>query len=115
MTQKISGNLHVSNDVLADLAGTAALGCYGVVGMAAPSLQDGIAKILPANRLRRGVIVTPREAGIHVDLYVVIEYGTNITVVSQNLIDNVTYVLNEFAQVPLDGIEVRVQGIKVRK
>ena len=77
MTQKISGNLHVSNDVLADLAGTAALGCYGVVGMAAPSLQDGIAKILPANRLRRGVIVTPREAGIHVDLYVVIEYGTN--------------------------------------
>ena len=114
-TQKISGNLHVSNDVLADLAGTAALGCYGVVGMAAPSLQDGIAKILPANRLRRGVIVTPREAGIHVDLYVVIEYGTNITVVSQNLIDNVTYVLNEFAQVPLDGIEVHVQGIKVRK
>ena len=105
MTQKISGNLHVSNDVLADLAGTAALGCYGVVGMAAPS----------ANRLRRGVIVTPREAGIHVDLYVVIEYGTNITVVSQNLIDNVTYVLNEFAQVPLDGIEVHVQGIKVRK
>ena len=87
----------------------------GVVGMAAPSLQDGIAKILPANRLRRGVIVTPREAGIHVDLYVVIEYGTNITVVSQNLIDNVTYVLNEFAQVPLDGIEVHVQGIKVRK
>ena len=47
MTQKISGNLHVSNDVLADLAGTAALGCYGVVGMAAPSLQDGIARILP--------------------------------------------------------------------
>ena len=45
----------------------------------------------------------------------VIEYGTNITVVSQNLIDNVTYVLNEFAQVPLDGIEVHVQGIKVRK
>ena len=46
MTQKISGNLHVSNDVLADLAGTAALGCYGVVGMAAPSLQDGIANSL---------------------------------------------------------------------
>ena len=118
MTQKISGNLHVSNDVLADLAGTAALGCYGVVGMAGAFFVAGdreIDDLLPANRLRRGVIVTPREAGIHVDLYVVIEYGTNITVVSQNLIDNVTYVLNEFAQVPLDGIEVHVQGIKVRK
>ena len=109
------GRITVTEEAIAEVAGSSALECYGVVGMAAPSLQDGIAKILPANRLRRGVIVTPREAGIHVDLYVVIEYGTNITVVSQNLIDNVTYVLNEFAQVPLDGIEVHVQGIKVRK
>ena len=115
MTQKISGNLHVSNDVLADLAGTAALGCYGVVGMAAPSLQDGIAKILPANRLRRGVIVTPREAGIHVDLYVVIEYGTNINTVSQNLVESVTFALTHYAQVPLSGVDVHVQGVKVRK
>ena len=115
MNDTIPGNLHVANDVLADMVGNAALECYGVVGMAAPSLQDGIAKILPANRLRRGVIVTPREAGIHVDLYVVIEYGSNITVVSQNLIDNVTFVLKEYARVPLDGVEVHVQGVKVRK
>lgn len=115
MTEQVSGNLHVSNDVLADLVGHAALGCYGVVGMAAPSLQDGIAKILPASRLRRGIIVDTREGGVHVDLYVVIEYGTNITTVSQNLIDNVTYVLGEYAQVPIEGIEVHVQGIKVRK
>lgn len=115
MTQEISGNLHVSNDVLADLAGNAATACYGVVGMAAPSLQDGIAKILPANRLRRGIVVSAAEHGVHVDLYVVIEYGTNINTVSRNLIDNVTYVLTEFAQVPLDGVDVHVQGIKVRK
>lgn len=115
MTQQVSGNLHVSNDVLADLAGNAALGCYGVVGMASPSLQDGIAKILPANRLRRGIVVTTTEAGVHVDLYVVIEYGTNISTVSRNLIDNVTYTLTEYAQVPLAGVDVHVQGIKVRK
>ena len=115
MTQQISGNLHVSNEVLADLVGNAAMGCYGVVGMAAPSLQDGIAKILPASRLRRGIVVDTTEAGVHVDLYVVIEYGTNITTVSQNLIDNVTYVLTEYAQVPLTGVDVHVQGVKVRR
>lgn len=115
MTQQVSGNLHVSNDVLADLAGNAAMGCYGIVGMAAPTLSDGIAKILPASRLRRGVVVTSSEAGVHVDMYVVIEYGTNITTVSQNLIDNVTYVLTEYAQVPIDAIVVHVQGIKIRK
>lgn len=115
MTQQVSGNLHVSNDVLADLAGNAALGCYGIVGMAAPTVSGGIANILPVNRLRRGVVVAAKEDGVHVDLYVVVEYGTNINAVSQNLIDNVTYMLTEHAQVPVARVEVHVQGIKVRK
>lgn len=115
MTKTIPGNLHVANDVLADMIGNAALECYGVVGMAAPSAADGIAKILPTSRLRRGILVDTREAGIHVDLYVVVEYGTNISAVSQNLVDRVSFVLKEYARVPLDGVEVHVQGIKVRK
>ena len=47
MNDTIAGNLHVANDVLADMVGNAALECYGVVGMAAPNAADGIAKILP--------------------------------------------------------------------
>ena len=115
MTRTVPGNLHVANDVLADMIGYAALECYGVVGMAAPNAADGIAKILPTSRLRRGIVVDTREAGIHVDLYVVVEYGTNISAVSQNLVDRVSFVLKEYARVPLDGVEVHVQGIKVRK
>ena len=111
----VPGNLHVANDVLADMVGNAALECYGVVGMAAPTAADGIAKILPASRLRRGVVVSTTETGVHVELYVVIEYGTNISAVSQNLVDQVTFALKEYARVPLDGVEVHVQGIKVRK
>ena len=114
MNDTIAGNLHVANDVLADMVGNAALECYGVVGMAAPN-ADGIAKILPASRLRRGVVVTTTEVGVHVELYVVIEYGTNINTVSQNLVDQVTFALSEYARVPLDGVEVHVQGVKVRK
>ena len=83
--------------------------------MSSPSLQDGIATLLPANRLRRGIQVTSSEAGIHVDVYVILEYGTNIGTVSQNLIDNITYTLDTYVQVPLDGIDVHVQGVKVRK
>lgn len=115
MAQSISGSLHVSNDVLADMVGNAALQCYGVVGMAAPSAADSIAKILPASRLRRGVVVNSTETGVHVDLYVIVEYGTNIATVSQNLIDQVTFALTEYACVPIDGIEVHVQDVKVRK
>ena len=112
MNDTIAGNLHVANDVLADMVGNAALECYG---RAAPNAADGIAKILPASRLRRGVVVTTTEVGVHVELYVVIEYGTNINTVSQNLVDQVTFALSEYARVPLDGVEVHVQGVKVRK
>ena len=115
MSNTIPGNLHVANDVLADMVGNAALECYGVVGMAAPTAADGIAKLLPASRLRRGVVVTAADGGVHVELYVIIEYGTNINTVSQNLKNQVSFVLKEYANVPLDGVEVHVQGVRVRK
>jgi uncharacterized alkaline shock family protein YloU len=115
MGEEIRGDLHVANEVLADMVGNAAMECYGIVGMAPPSTADGIAKILPASRLRRGVVVTTTEAGVHVHLYVVVEYGTNINTVSKNLIDQVTFVLNEYAKVPLAGIDVHVQGVKIHK
>lgn len=114
MSEKIPGRLHVANDVLADMVGHAALECYGVVGVVAPSAADGIAKILPASRLRRGVTITSTETGVHVDLYVVMEYGTNMNTVSQNLKDQVTFVLKEYAQVPIDGVDVHIQDVKVR-
>lgn len=115
MAQSIPGSLHVANDVLADMVGNAASQCYGVVGMVAPSAADGIAKILPASRLRRGVVVNSSESGVHVDLYVVVEYGTNINTVSQNLVDQVSFALSEYARVPIEGVDVHVQGVKVRK
>lgn len=115
MAEPIPGKLHVANDVLADMVGHAAMECYGVVGMVAPNAADSIAKILPDSRLRRGITLDTTDAGVHVDLYVVIEYGTNINAVSQNLVDAVTFVLKEQARVPIAGIEVHVQDVKVRK
>ncbi len=115
MSSNVPGSLSIANDVLADMVGNAAMECYGVVGMTAPNAADGIAKILPTSRLRRGVVVDATEEGIHVELYVVIEYGTNILAVSQNLIDQVSFALTEYAHVPLAGVEVHVQDIKVRR
>lgn len=114
MPDKASGSINIANDVLADLAGYAALESYGIVGMASPSLRDGVAQLLPAQKLRRGVKITPSEAGVSVDLYVVIEFGTNLTEVSHNLASRVRYVLTEMADVKVASVDVHVQGVKVR-
>ena len=115
MSEKISGDLHIANEVLSDVIGHAVTQCYGVVGMTSPTREGSIAKLLPATRLRRGVVVDTSENGVVVDLYVIIEYGTNINVVSQNVVDAVTFAINEYIQVPLDSVNVHVEGVKVRR
>ena len=111
MDTRVNGSLTVSDDVLADLVGYAAKGCYGVVGMAAPApatVQEGIAGLLPAQRLRRGVEVARAED-------VVLEYGVNIAAVSQNLVDAVKFVLKDVAQIDDVEVAVHVDGMKVRE
>lgn len=115
MSEKISGDLHIANEVLSDVAGHAVTQCYGVVGMTSPTAAGSIAKLLPASRLRHGVVVDFSDKGVVVDLYVIIEYGTNINVVSQNVVEAVTFAFNEYVQLPLDCVNVHVEGVKVRR
>lgn len=114
MPKAPAGSVNIANDVLADLAGYACLESYGVVGMASPSLRDGVAQLLPAAKLRRGVKVSTNDDSVVVDLYVIIEYGTNLTEVSHNLANRVRYVLTNMADVHVSDVEVHVQGVKVR-
>jgi len=114
MPETIVGCVNVANDVLADLAGYACLESYGVVGMASPSLREGVAQLLPAAKLRKGVKVTTTDDGVLVDLFVVIEFGTNLAEVSHNLADRVRYVLTNMADVKVASVEIHVQGVKVR-
>ena len=115
MTDEIGGGVHIANDVLADLAGYTALECYGVVGMASPSLKDGVAQVLSRERLRKGVVITGEGEAVKVDLYVVIEHGTKLTEVAHSLAERVEYVLTTHADVEVEGVEVHVQDVKVRK
>jgi len=115
MSTKIPGNVQIANEVLADMAGFTALECYGIVGMASPTARDGVAQLLSRDKLRKGVQITNNEQGVRVDLFVVIEHGTNLTEVSHNLSNRVTYVLTTIADVKVDSVDVHVQGIKVRK
>jgi uncharacterized alkaline shock family protein YloU len=114
MPEPVAGCVNIANDVLADLAGYAALESYGIVGMASPSLRDGVAQLLPAQKLRRGVKVTSTDEGIVVGLFVIIEFGTNLTEVSHNLANRVRYVLTNMADVVVADVDVHVQGVKVR-
>jgi len=121
--EKTGGAIHISNEVLADLAGYSALESYGVVGMAAPSIRDGLVQLLPHNKLRKGVKITnalgedgtPLPQAVEVDLYVVIEYGTQLAEVSRNLADRVRYTLTSMTEIAVNRVDVHVLEVKVRQ
>lgn len=115
MTEQVQGTIHIANDVLADLAGFCALESYGIVGMASPTVRNGVAQLLSRDKLRKGVVIRSEEDGVHVELYVVIEHGTNLAEVSRNLIDRVGYTLRANADIDPANIDVHVQGINVHK
>ena len=115
----VKGDLHISNEVIADIVCNAALECYGVVGLsepgAAPASAAAQPKILSMGKSRRGVVIAPTDNGIAISVYVVLEYGLNISVVTQNLRDRIQFLLSTFVQAPVESIEIYVAGIKVRR
>ena len=105
------GRIEVSPQVVASIAGHAANECYGIVGMAARGLRDGIAERLNRENLHRGVEIEVREGGILIELYVIAQYGTRISEVAHNLMSAVKYAVERTLGLPVLAVNVNVQGI----
>ena len=63
----VNGDVYVDLDVIAKYAGSAATECFGVVGMAAVSMKDGLSKLLRKDSLNHGVKVRVNENRITID------------------------------------------------
>ena len=105
------GRIEVSPRVVASIAGHAANECYGIVGMAAQGLRDGIAERLNRESLHRGVRIEAHEGGISIELFVIVQYGTRISEVAHNLMSAVRYDVERTLGLPVLEVNVNVQGI----
>lgn len=106
------GTVEVDEGVIQDMIGYVALTSYGVAGMSAPSLGGSIAQMLPLQKLRRGIVVHNFGNSVSVELHIVVQYGTNLSAVAENLADAVRYGLEEYLQIPVKDISVNVEGIQ---
>lgn len=108
------GKVNISEDVVAVIAGSAAMDVYGLVGMASrKQLKDGIAELLGRDNLSRGVEVRQEQDMLHIDLHIVVSYGTKISEVAHNIQVKVKYVLNDVVGLNVDQINIFVQGVRV--
>ena len=113
-TKTEMGTIGVDNEVIARLAGTAAMECYGVVGMAARNMKDGLVGLLKLESLSKGVrLQTYEEGDLIIDLHIIVEYGTNIVAIAQTLMDNVRYKIEESVGLQVKEVNIFIEGVRV--
>jgi uncharacterized alkaline shock family protein YloU len=106
------GNIYVSHHAIATIACQSALESYGVVGLAAKNLVEGLAQVLVKDPTL-GVEVHFDGISIQIDLYIIIEYGTRITSVSSSVADSVAYQIQRTLGIPVSHVDVHVRGLRI--
>jgi uncharacterized alkaline shock family protein YloU len=106
------GRVEVFPSAVAAIAGHAAMGCYGITGMAARGLRDGVAELLRRESVDRGVEVVEIEGGLAIDVYVIVQYGIRISEVAHNLQETVKFEVERAVNVPVVEVNVNVQGVR---
>lgn len=110
------GTILIENEVIARIAGTAAMECYGVVGMASINVKDGFVQLLLGDSLTKGIKVeTTEDDKVILDFHIVVEYGTKISAIADNLMSTVKYKVEDSLGVQVDHINVFVEGVRVDK
>ena len=108
------GIITLSTDVIAKYAGTVAVECFGIVGMAAVNVKDGLVRLLKKDSLTHGIQVSiSDENEITIDFHVIVAYGVSISAVTDNLISNVKYKVEEFSGMKVDKINIYIEGVRV--
>lgn len=108
-----NGSISYSEEVLANIVGLSTMECYGVVGMASKNATDGLWELIKGENLSKGVKIHNRENELFIELYVVVEYGTKISVIANNIIQKTRYNVENYTGLKVSTITVNVQGVRV--
>jgi hypothetical protein len=107
------GTISIENEVIARIAGLTAVDCYGIVGMAAKNMKDGLVQLLKRESLTKGIRINVNEEQISIDLHIIVEYGTNITAIAENIISTVKYKVETVCGIAVEQVNVFVEGVRV--
>ena len=109
-----NGSVNVSTNVYVDIAGTAATNCFGVKGMAARSLKDGVYRLLRKESMGKGVRVEFHEDDtISIDLHIMVDNGINLNAVGASIISEVRYVVTKCTNTTVRAVNVYIDSMMI--
>lgn len=107
------GEIFIDPKVIATYAGSVAVECFGIVGMAWVNVTDGVVKLLRRDAWTKGIIVEVKDNQLFLDFHVIVSYGVSIPTVMDNLISNVKYKMQAFTGMEIGKINIYVEGVRV--
>ena len=106
------GGIHVSPNAVATIAYQATVKSYGVVGLAPKNLADGIVSTITREQ-SRGISVHYREDEIHIDVHIIVEYGTRINSVAESVANTVRFHVEKALGLRVQAVNVHVAGLRI--
>ena len=107
------GNVIYADEVISKIVGLATMECYGVVGMVSKSATEGLWELMRIENLAKGVKIGHKDEKLIIELFVMVEYGTKISVISNNIIQKVKYNVENYTGLKVAAITVNVQAVRI--
>ncbi len=109
-----NGSVNVSTSVYTEIVGTAATNCFGVKGMAARSVTDGVYHLLRKESVSKGVRVHFNEDNsISIDLHIVVDNNVNLNAVGASIISEVRYVVTSCTGTEVRAVNVYIDSMMI--
>ena len=106
------GNVSVSSRVYTQIVGNTASACFGVKGMAARSLTDGLFHLLRKESASKGVNVEfHTDNTISIDLHIIVDHGVNLAAVGSTIMSEVRYVVETTTGTKVRDVRVHIDSM----
>ena len=103
-----NGSIRISNEVFSNLAGDAAMNCFGVKGMAGKN-KEGIFQLLKRESMSKGVSIKfGSESELIIQLHIAVDQGVNLTTICREIMKEVSYKVASTTGVPVARVDIFV-------
>ncbi len=106
------GKLKVNDEVIAIIAGLAAVEVDGVYSMSG-GLTGGIAEVLGIKNLSKGIKVDVKGEKVEVNIYIIANFGARIPDVAWNIQETVKKVVEKMTGMEIIEVNIHIQGINI--
>ena len=107
-----NGAVSVANNVYTEIAGIAASNCFGVKGMVARSVKDGLYHLLRKEAMGKGVKVEMHDDNtVSIDVHIMVDSGVNMNAVGNSIISEVRYKVQSLTDTEVRDVNVFIDSI----